>query len=132
MSGETGYPFDWTVPFSPWDGLAWLVLLLGVATLCPNSLELMRRFKPALDFPEAPQPTIPTPTPPVASAAKADAEARIIGAAPPTIQRSWAVMKKIARTGLSLDGLTATMIGLLFELDTMALGHCTGFLYGEF
>ena len=129
--GKVGYPFDWTVLYSPWSALTSLIILFGVTTLCPNSLELMRRFQPALDFPEAAQQTMSAPTAHVGSTLKTDVEARTDGTLH-TFQRGWAMVKHIAQTGLSLNRLTATMIGLLFVLGAMAIGHTTQFLYGAF
>ena len=49
--GLFGLDFGGTFPhdLAPWDrGLPWIVGLLAVALLAPNSVQLMRRFRPAL------------------------------------------------------------------------------------
>ena len=108
MLGQLGYQFDWTVMRPPWDALKWIALVSGIVMLCPNSLELMRRFHPALDFPTASE------------------EKRT---APDTL---WTRAMRLGRVGLPFDGVTAVVVGALFTLGAMAMGRASVFLYGAF
>ena len=76
--------------------------------LCPNSLELMRRFHPALDFPTASEEK---------------------WTAPDTL---WTRAMRLGRVGLPFDGVTAVVVGALFTLGAMAMGRASVFLYGAF
>ena len=105
--GQLGYQFDWTVVRPPWDALRWLALVFGIVMFCPNSLELMRRFQPALDFP-------------VGSEEKE------------TAQQIGMRALHLGKAGLPFDGVTAAVIGALFTLGAMAMSRATTFLYGAF
>ena len=101
--GQLGYQFDWTVVRPPWDALRWIALVFAIVIFCPNSLELMRRFQPALDFPPASE------------------EKEAVGSA-----------MRIGKVGIAFDGVTAAVIGALFTLGAMAMSRATTFLYGAF
>jgi hypothetical protein len=131
MLWQLGYPFDWTVMWPPWGPLKWLVLLFGIVTLCPNSLELMRRFRPALDFPVASPQETPTTAAVVAPSAKALADEKCTGVHS-RFQRALSRATHLGQAGLAFDGLTAVVVGVLFTLGAMAIGHATKFLYGAF
>jgi alginate O-acetyltransferase complex protein AlgI len=120
MLGQLGYQFDWTVVRPPWDALRWIALLLGIVMFCPNSLELMRRFQPALDFPVGSQEreTAPETATTVVASSK--------------LQQMWARALHLGKMGLPFDGLTAAMVGTLFTLGAMAMSRATTFLYGAF
>jgi alginate O-acetyltransferase complex protein AlgI len=127
---QAGYLFDWTVVWAPWDSLRWIVLLLAVVTLGPNSLELLRRFQPSLDFPGPRQPT-PAPHETKPEPARAHTAMSGIGKLR-GVQQGWVVAKSLGQAGLTLNWLTATMVGVLFTLGAMAMSHSAQFLYGAF
>jgi D-alanyl-lipoteichoic acid acyltransferase DltB (MBOAT superfamily) len=120
MLGHLGYQFDWTLVRSPWDALKWIALLFGMVMLCPNSLELMRRFQPALDFP-------------IASQAPGTVPDTIPAAGPfSRLRQLWARAMDLGKLGLAFDGVTAAVVGALFTLGAMAMSRATTFLYGAF
>ena len=121
MLGQLGYQFDWTLVRAPWDALKWIALLFGIVMFCPNSLELMRRFHPALDFPPASQEKGTTP----------DSTDEGVGASP-KLQQLWTRAMHLGKVGLPFDGVTAVVVGALFTLGAMAMGRATVFLYGAF
>jgi alginate O-acetyltransferase complex protein AlgI len=120
MLGQLGYQFDWTVVRPPWDALRWIALVFAIVNFCPNSLELMRRFQPALDFPVASQEkeTAPDTTIAVSTSSK--------------LQQFCTRALHLGKAGLPFDGVTAAVIGALFTLGAMAMSRATTFLYGAF
>jgi hypothetical protein len=104
----------------PWDALRWIALVFAIVIFCPNSLELMRRFQPALDFP-------------VASQEKESAPGTTIAASTSSkLQQLWTRALHLGKAGLPFDGVTAAVIGALFTLGAMAMSRATTFLYGAF
>lgn len=106
----------------------WISVLVPAVILLPNSLELLRRFQPALDFPEDRQgPQIISPTRPVANPA---------GSGQLTFgQRLKLVPKAFAQLsmyGVSLSATTAVVTALLCLLGIMALSQGGGFVYGRY
>jgi alginate O-acetyltransferase complex protein AlgI len=126
LVSQTGYSFDWTIVWEPWEPFKWILPLFCVVLFCPNSLELMRQFEPALNFPVAEALATEGPksigTHPVAAH----------GGAFPTFRRAWGIIGRLKRTGLTFNHLTAAMIGVLFTLGTMAIEHSIPFMYGVF
>jgi hypothetical protein len=88
--------------------------------LCPNSLQLLRRFHPALDFPVGSQEKETAPD--TATAAGTASK----------LQKLWAHAMHLGKVGLPFDGLTAAVFGALFTLGAMAMSRATTFLYGAF
>ena len=128
MLGHLGYQFDWTVVRPPWDALKWIALVFGIVMLLPNSLELMRRFHPALDFPVAPE---EKDTAPAAARAGTMAKEERVGISS-KLQQLWARAMHLGKVGLPFDGVTAAVVGALFTLGAMAMSRATTFLYGAF
>jgi D-alanyl-lipoteichoic acid acyltransferase DltB (MBOAT superfamily) len=107
---SAGVPTPWSIlelsmPIHPF---LWIVTLLPIVTLMPNSLELLRRFQPALDFPPE---------------QAGDAEIDIAGRGSPA---------PLLRGGMEIAPRTALLAALLFGLGVMALSHGGGFIYGQF
>ena len=131
LLSEAVHPFDWTLVWEPWEPFKWIFALFCVVFFCPNSLELMRRFEPALDFP-------------VGNAAAASESNSVVAhsisvlsgragdSAFPSFIRMWETMKIARQAGLTFNHLTAAIIGVLFALGTMAIVHSTPFMYGIF
>lgn len=127
---SAGVPTPWSMlelslPIQP---LLWIVTLLPIVTLMPNSLQLLRRFQPALDFPQQ-QP--------------GDDEIEIAGRGSPAplrrdesmswkLRSGWADLKRVAQEGMELAPRTALLAALLFGLGVMASSHGGGFIYGQF
>jgi alginate O-acetyltransferase complex protein AlgI len=125
MVGKLGYSFDWVVMTAPWDALKWIALLFCIVMFCPNSLELMRRFCPALDFPARSQekPTALEPDIPKTE----EGEGVFF-----RLQQRWARARHLGEVGIPFDGVTAVVVGTLFTLGAMAMSRATTFLYGAF
>jgi hypothetical protein len=126
-----GFPFDWTIMWTPLTGVGWIIALFGAVTLLPNSLELLRRFQPALDF------AVPTGTPVGQPPAPLVDDARSGGgeqrpASSWGMRRVWAVLERLGHADIPLSRLTATIMGLLFVLGVLAMSRAGGFLYGQF
>src|SRR6185312_1785281 len=49
---KLGVHFSWNVIWWWLAPLKWIVMVFLATTLLPNSLELLRRFRPAFDFPQ--------------------------------------------------------------------------------
>jgi hypothetical protein len=96
----------------------------------PNSLELLRRFGPALDFPTK------DPAKHVAPALRDNARHRARGQTPSLIVKvrdaSISAFRSIGNTELLLGSLSVTAIALLAVLGLMALSGSGGFVYGKF
>ena len=128
---HAGYSFDWTVVWQPWGPFKWILPLFGVVLFCPNSLELMRQFDPALGFPTAEPRTTEEPNAVGARSVEALQNGSILGAFP-NFLRAWSMARNLGRVGLTLSHFTAAAIGLLFALGTMAIEHSMPFIYGVF
>jgi len=122
-------PWSMLADFVPVTSFIWIAILWLAATRLPNSLEVLRPLQPALDFPEDLE------------------EAPALGASSRFIERSagakdnfvmakvrhaWTVAREIDRSGLSLDRVTATIVGLLWVLGVSALNRGGAFLYWKF
>ena len=124
---ELGIHFNWIVIWEPFEAFTWLVPLSLMVTLLPNSLELLRRFRPALDFPEG-EPFIDD----------APGKTRLLsGLQPKSRLHLYAtalghVCMRVAGEGLTGSRLTAWLLALLTVLGLMALNHTSKFIYGQF
>lgn len=119
-----GASLNWTLIRALWQPIGpflWIIVLFLVVTLLPNSLELLRRFHPALDFEEQAEGYNEPPVRPGQRGAKGKfAAARF--------RTAWAKLS----TGVSLDPLTATAAALLFVLGVSAMNGGGAFLYWKF
>ncbi len=101
--------------FQPLTPLLWIGALFLAVQLLPNSLEILRRFQPALDFPAASAGTVQF----------ASVSSGRLGSA-------WAASHRIARDGAMLSARTAIIAAILFVLGVLALNRGGAFLYGQF
>lgn len=111
-------PWPLRMILQPLTAVYWIVGLLFVATLMPNSLELLRRFQPALDFPES-APIAPTAGPPHILILR-------------SLHTAWASVARLRYQGVILNSVTAVIASLMFVLGVMALNRGGAFLYLEF
>lgn len=128
---QAGYSFDWMAAWPPLETHKWLFLALIIVMVCPNTLELMRRFHPAIDFPGPLQGNGQATSALEGTSVETPADRRSEGAIL-KLRQLWAITKSLRQTGLSFNRFTATMIGVLFTLGAMAISHSTQFLYGVF
>jgi alginate O-acetyltransferase complex protein AlgI len=124
---RVGLSFDWTIIWPPLIGLKWILPLLAAAWLLPNSLELLSRFGPALDFPPATNKPQPIRSEGVQAPITQESEGS--GWSP---RRLYLAVKQLGHAQAPLNRLTAAIVGLLFLLGAVAVGHSGGFLYGQF
>ena len=117
-----GLEFDWTAYWTPFASLRWLTMLFLAATLLPNSLELLRQFSPALDFPG-------TGTERVGRAEKEPVKSSWIHQCGMRIREGWA---QVGREGLTANWRTAWLLATIAALGLMALSHTAKFIYGRF
>ena len=119
------------VSFVVWDSLSpvlWLSVLFAGVILLPNSLELLRRFEPSLDFPEKGAAEVsngdPTADNETGARRRFDLIQRVV----------WGILhlKDIGRVGVPLNGLTAVVSAALFVAGATAIGRGAEFLYGGF
>jgi len=123
----------------PWGGLVllqpiapfvWIIVLFVAVTLLPNSLELLRRFQPALDFPEQLEEASRTQlAPSVGVQLRGKAKKPSIAAQLRAVRTA---IGHLRQQGMSLSRLTATFIALLCVLGVMALNRGGAFLYWKF
>ena len=124
---KLGISFPWSIIWDFITYLKWIVVLFLAITLLPNSLELLRRFHPALDFPEE-------------NGETRDHEAPTSGAVyqlvrPSTAGRfrgAWTALRQLGDHGISLNNLTAMFVALLLMFGIMALGRGGAFVYLQF
>jgi D-alanyl-lipoteichoic acid acyltransferase DltB (MBOAT superfamily) len=104
---------------------AWVLGLLLIATLLPNSLEILRRFSPALD---APQDTKdPRSVGGGTSTGPRDLGAAHIGGAP------WRSLRDlVGYRGLPLDRYAAVVVAALCVWGVASLGRAAPFFYAQF
>jgi D-alanyl-lipoteichoic acid acyltransferase DltB (MBOAT superfamily) len=122
-----GARFDWMPLWQPFAPFKWIVVLFLAVTLLPNSLELLRRFQPALDFPED---SAQGPERQVALSASVP---RFAGAnAPSAAAKLRTLWVTIARDGIAVTRPMAWLAALLFVLGVMTLNRGGTFLYGAF
>lgn len=131
MLFQMGHSFEWTLMWEPWRPFEWILPLFFVVLFCPNSLELMRRFEPALEFPIVASRGGGEPNAIGVRMVAVPADRSVIRAFP-NFFRIWEAAMDVGRVGLTFNNLTAAMIGVLFTLGTMAIEHSTSFLYGAF
>jgi D-alanyl-lipoteichoic acid acyltransferase DltB (MBOAT superfamily) len=98
---------------SPWF---WIGILLLIVTLLPNSLELLRKFQPAQDFPMDFGAISSKQT--IHSTSK--------------VHTLFARFDQLTREGVSLNYLTALATALLCFLGILAINSGSTFLYGQF
>jgi alginate O-acetyltransferase complex protein AlgI len=114
--GEVGVTLPWSIltllqPIAPF---VWISVLLLSVMLLPNSLELLRRYEPALDFPE----------PGSAPGTTLEAGAKL---------SEWRVkLARLRYRGIELNPLTAAVMAVISALGVMALSRGGAFLYGQF
>ena len=123
-------PWDVIVLIQPISPLIWIMVLFVSVTVLPNSLELLRRFQPALDFPEEPsEVTSPQREP-------ADPPTPYNGRTKSTtiskLHAAYSSIRDLRYEGVSLNPLTAALFGLLCFLAVAGLSRSDGFVYGQF
>jgi alginate O-acetyltransferase complex protein AlgI len=126
-----------TIPWPMWPILLpsaaffWIAALLFTVMYLPNSLELLRRFQPAFEFPGEAE----------GAALAARSEQSVIVSPPcgtphasvtTKFRKKWADIRRIQLSGLDLSPFDATIIALMCALGSMALNQGSGFLYGGF
>jgi hypothetical protein len=123
-----GVALPWMYRWPLIEPVIWIIVLFLAVTLLPNSLELLRRFQPALDFPEqmaqamGPQTSLEVQQSAGAKSLSAAAKVRI----------AWAAVAQLRHEGVSPSRLTAMITALLWVLGVMALSRGGAFLYGQF
>ncbi len=105
-----GVTFDWSSGSQFVGAIFWLIVLFVVSTRLPNSLELLQRYAPALDFP-------PDDTGQTQASGAAEARRRLFSLFPREI---------------ALNGAGAAMLAALFIAGVLALGRGGGFIYWKF
>lgn len=131
LAQQAGFGYDWVQVGDPFVGLKCDMLLLCVVMILPNSLEILRRFRPALDFPDKDQGALgglATDRPKIEEMPKA--ASLILGVT--KVRVIWARLRDIWSNGVSLNLTTAIGIAVIFILGAMAIGRGGGFVYGGF
>jgi alginate O-acetyltransferase complex protein AlgI len=107
----------------------WILVLFPFVMYLPNSLELLRRFHPALHFrpPNAAKSSRAT----ASSTLPVHQEEAPLGPARP-VRLAWARWRTIEGGGVTLSPLVAIATAILGVLGLMALDRGSGFLYGQF
>lgn len=109
----------------------WVIALCLATTLLPNSLELLSRFQPALDFPRT---NSKVSRHELTSSVKppAPVERRGISSALANWGATWSAFADIRRNGIFLSRGTAIIFGLLFIFGIMTLSRGGAFIYYGF
>lgn len=123
-------PWSLITFLQPIEPFVWIFILFLAVTLLPNSLQLLRRFQPALDFPDPPE------EPRMSRAARSSAVPQHAAEKRPhagaILRRAWAALRHLEHQGISLNHVTATITALLCVLGIIALGRSDAFVYGKF
>jgi D-alanyl-lipoteichoic acid acyltransferase DltB (MBOAT superfamily) len=127
---SVGAGFDWGVLLQLIEPFKWIIVLLLAVTLLPNSLELLRRFQPALDFPDKPQEA--SELQPAPSCAQQQPVRTTGTVALSKLRATRASVWSLWSGGITLNGITAVIVAILCALGIMALGHGGAFLYWQF
>jgi len=139
MTGMNGVEAKWAIGFgfdlrsyilSLSPALIWIMTLLLVVAFCPNSLELLRRFHPAFDFPKegaaaflAPGGVAQQATP--EDTAKGTTKFR-------RARRLLGALDEIRNRGVELSPTVAMLLAVLSVLGAMAVSGSGSFLYFRF
>lgn len=107
----------------PFRAFLWIAILLTLVLLLPNSLEVLRRFEPALDFQER---YVVSPT--SALSASWPTASRVSA----MLRSAWVTLQFCRREGVRLTWLTAMVAALLWMLGVMAISSSEAFIYGQF
>jgi len=122
--GLSTYLVNLIMPFS------WVGILLLIVMLMPNSLELMRRFQPASDFPRE---TKGMAHPQVIQSSVSVASIHVASVtAYPKLRAALTACTNVRTRGIALNGPTAAVIALTIVLALFALSASSGFLYFRF
>jgi hypothetical protein len=114
--------------FQPTAPFIWIAILFPIVLWLPNSLELLRKFHPALDFPDDLEET-PGRTGP--SAAQQPVEGKQSFATAKFL-RAWTALRNLGHDGLSFNRLSASIMAFLCVLGILALNRGGAFLYWKF
>lgn len=151
MAGLNGFfPTDWTllnrIGIDTWAILsafihnfqltkeyAWIVVLLLVVTLAPNTIEILSRFQPALNFdartaaPSRDQVAVI-----VSEMQPIQREVTHISAVVSLVWTAMGTIQRFARDCISLNRFTAMLVALLCALGVLALNDGVKFIYARF
>jgi hypothetical protein len=105
-----GVSFDWSSGSQFLSAIVWLAVLFIVSTRLPNSLELLQRYEPALDF--------------QTSEPDRDGQA----AAASSRHGPFSLVPR----QITLSGVGAVMLAAMFVAGVLALGRGGGFIYWKF
>jgi D-alanyl-lipoteichoic acid acyltransferase DltB (MBOAT superfamily) len=108
----------------------WLIALFIAVTLLPNSLELLRRFQPALDFPELEAEAPRRPVVPAMMVQSSSGSWRTLIAR--QLCAAWSAAARLRYEGVALNRFTAVVAALMCVLGIMALNRGGTFLYFQF
>ena len=120
---------SWQMIWQDLTPLKWIALLFLITTVLPNSLELLRRFHPAVDFP--------------LNRAMEEDGTGVSGGLNELVQKKtrsigvslltkWVTFQQLGEKGLVFSHSSAVFMAILLILGLMALTHSTGFIYLEF
>ena len=133
MYRHLGVEIGWTMMTGYWQPVApviWIVTLLVSVMVLPNTLELLQRYQPAVDFPDALDAQSSASSGAVAGEHREVSERARIW--PGWVGHTWKAAGEIGRSGILLSRATATAAAFLFVLALTALNHGTRFLYWKF
>lgn len=107
----------------------WFLALIPALNLLPNSLEILRRFHPACDFP---QPEDSTPGKHTHQTLAPHYPHGYELPRPEGLRFKWRQLMRVGKTGVGLSSVVATLIALLCALGIFAINRGERFLYGQF
>lgn len=109
----------------------WIIVLFIAVAWLPNSLDLLRRFQPAVDFPGNNREALTLEESPVRKSIPrpgATTKTSVVE----SFRNAWLVIGKSRSKGISLSPLTAATIALLCVLGAMTLNRGDAFIYWKF
>ena len=105
----------------------YILALLAAVILLPNSLELLARFQPALDWSGTPM------NKPSATSLEVQRGVAVKhNFLSHSLVKAWRRIEEARSAGVSLGGLTAVLTALICLLGILSLTHSESFVYGHF
>ena len=137
------FPAEWALlsrlGFDTWfilyqfRNFAWVIALILVVTLSPNTMEILRRFQPALYF--TARVTEPLPDQASSTISRAQSCGQEVTPFSKKISPAWIAIRAIRQfiqDGIRLNRVTATLIALVCALGILALNDGSNFIYARF
>jgi hypothetical protein len=118
--------------FHPIKDFAWIIALMLVVTLLPNSMEVLRPFRPALYFHAGVAKPLMSQSPSTFCGQRSTGREGISIHRRSCVWGAIRFIQQFAQEGIRLNRLTAILIALICALGMLALGDGDSFIYARY